>query len=178
MAGVRLVWAALCEDRPSRRRQNQGIIADTARFTRRFARFIIEVFFAAFLRLGAVRAVLRFLVVAGFLAAFLRFAMWPSSGCRDVRPHCIPIPLCCQHRIGPEDRAVSRDVPTPLPRARIPFWLEPQTAISSTFRMVNWGNGVTCWTPRFVTTPRTRILNTRKASPFSFRVVVLTWPGR
>lgn len=60
-----------------------GIIEETARFTRRLARFIIDVFFVVFLRLAAVRVVLRFLVVAGFFADFLLFAMWPSSACGE-----------------------------------------------------------------------------------------------
>lgn len=55
------------------------MIEDIARFTRRFARLIIEVFFAVFLRFVATvlrRLVLRLLfAVDDFLTDFLRLAM-------------------------------------------------------------------------------------------------------
>jgi hypothetical protein len=53
-----------------------------ARFTRRFARLIIELFFTTFLRLAMVRVVLRF-VVADFFVAFLRLAMWPPLASKE-----------------------------------------------------------------------------------------------
>jgi hypothetical protein len=59
---------------------NQGIMDETARFTRRRARFIIDVFLAVFLRLVAVRVVLRLRVVVFFAAAFfLLLAIRASS---------------------------------------------------------------------------------------------------
>lgn len=60
------------------------MMVETARFTRRLARFIIDVFFAVFLRFMAVRVSLRFLVflvMGDFFADFLLLAMWPSSAC-------------------------------------------------------------------------------------------------
>ena len=61
-----------------------------ARFTRRFARLTIEVFFAVFLRLATVRVVLRFVLrfIAGFFAAFLRLAMWPPLASRKYATTC------------------------------------------------------------------------------------------
>lgn len=53
-----------------------------ARFTRRFARLTIDVFFAVFLRLATVRVVLRFFA-ADFFAAFLRLAMWPPLAFKE-----------------------------------------------------------------------------------------------
>jgi hypothetical protein len=52
-----------------------------ARFTRRFARFTMDVFFAVFLRLATVR-VLRFFA-AVFFAAFLRLAIWPPLAFKE-----------------------------------------------------------------------------------------------
>ena len=60
----------------------------TARFTRRRARFIIEVFFAVFFRLVAVRVTLRFFVVFFAAAFFLRLAM-RSSSVEDMRMNLI-----------------------------------------------------------------------------------------
>jgi hypothetical protein len=59
------------EARSREEMSNQGIMDETARFTRRRARFIIDVFLAVFLRLVAVRVVLRLRVVVFFAAAFL-----------------------------------------------------------------------------------------------------------
>jgi hypothetical protein len=53
-----------------------------ARFTRRFARFTTDVFFAVLLRLATARVVLRFFV-AFFFAAFLRLAIWPPLAFKE-----------------------------------------------------------------------------------------------
>jgi hypothetical protein len=68
------------EARSREEMSNQGIMDETARFTRRRARFIIDVFLAVFLRLVAVRVVLRLRVVVFFAAAFfLLLAIRASS---------------------------------------------------------------------------------------------------
>ena len=64
---------------------------DMARFTRRRARFIIDVFLAVFLRLTAVRVVLRLRVVV-FFAAFLLLLAIRASSVEDGRRTSDPIP--------------------------------------------------------------------------------------
>jgi hypothetical protein len=61
---------------------HQGIIADMARFIRRFARLMTDVFFAAFLRFVATRVGLRFFA-DDFRAAFFLLAIWSSPGFQE-----------------------------------------------------------------------------------------------
>lgn len=82
---------APCPRRSHGEVSNQGIMEVTARFTRRRARFIIEVFFAVFLRFVAARVTLRFFVVFVAAAFFLRLAMRISS-VEDRRIKSDPIP--------------------------------------------------------------------------------------
>jgi hypothetical protein len=74
-----------------------------ARFTRRFARFTMDVFFAAFLRLATVR-VLRFFV-AVFFAAFLRLANMASSGFQGISGHML---FRFRHRSEPKTEGAPR----------------------------------------------------------------------
>jgi hypothetical protein len=78
---------------------NQGIMDETARFTRRRARFIIDVFLAVFLRLVAVRVVLRLRVVVFFAAAFFLLLAIRASSVEGSRMNQIRF-----RRLLPDDR--------------------------------------------------------------------------